>query len=302
MPKNLDWRWPFFTTDIELTNHCEQYCRFCPRAAISRSKGFIDKLLAKKIIRQLAAIKSRITFCGMGNPLLHPHFIEIMDYCREFAGFNFGVTIQAPALSAENRSKILRAAPGFVEISFPTIDPQLFSQLYAGESTENCLNQVEKLLQERSSVRGLCIVAVRTAAEKYSDAEIIDFWQKHDLACRILSCHTRGGNLKRQDMAISIARKQSNCGLFASHSFISCDGKLLACCHDLSGETEIADLNECNIEEAALKKLVMLEANMPFTLCKSCDEPQANRRLPDRPFPESTSARKRFMKAFYKSL
>jgi hypothetical protein len=303
-----DWRWPFFTVDFELTNYCSQNCAFCPRHAITRPKGFINLKLADHIITQLSKINSRVTFCGMGNPLLHQQFVEISGLCRD-KRMNFGLTIQSPALIETNQKKIFEAAPGFIEISFPTIDKNLFLQLYPGENFSKNLDQLKVFLQKRGSARGVTIIAIETDLEKVSCQDTINFWQSLGVNCRIQVCHSRGGNLTdltltKKKSALKIADKADrifNCGLFAAHSFIDWQGKLLACCHDLSGSTEISDLAIDTIEEAGKKKLKLLKSPLPFKICENCDEPAALRPLPERNYPNSASARKRYMKSAFRN-
>lgn len=300
MQKIADWRWSFFTIDLELTNNCGQNCSFCPRTSLTRPKGFMEKELAKKLIDELAANNSRITFCGMGNPLLHPDFLEIADYCRSIDGLSFGVTIQAPALIEKNRKILIEARPGFVEISFPTIDKALFSCIFPGENLDTCLENVMALVEERKSNRGMGIVALETSQDKYSPEDQVKFWTDKDIACRVTHCHSRGGNLKNNELVLAKPFHRKFCGLFATHAFITWEGKLLACCHDLTGETTISDLSKESLLQAGEKKVQMINSEMPFKICQNCDEPAAAREIPERPYPESSGARRRFMKNWAK--
>ncbi|MBU1108145.1 MAG: radical SAM protein, partial [Candidatus Riflebacteria bacterium] len=225
----MDERWPFFTVDIELTNICGQNCRFCPRLRITRPAGFIDPGLFAQIMRQLAQQGSRVTLCGMGNPLLHPHWHEIAAICRE-SGLKYGLTIQAPALDQQNIAKIEELAPFFIEISFPTIDQEHFSRIYPDQDLTSSLNGLQNLITARGSTRGISIISIRTADEPLAPEKTADFWSERKLSFRQHLCHSRGGNL--EEGALTTARTIEKCGLFATHSFITWQGRLLACCHD----------------------------------------------------------------------
>lgn len=301
MPRIADWRWPFFTVDIELTNHCRQNCLFCPREKLTRPAGFIEFEVLQSIVRKLAEIGSRITFCGMGNPLLHPDFSLIAEFCRSINGLSFGYTVQAPALNSANRKLISDARPGFIEISFPTFDPGLFEQIFPGCDFAESLDFVMKLRAENPQMRGLTVIAIKTEQETRSEDEITGFWHSKGFDCRLTLCHSRGGNLTKENLISTRCIAPDNCGLFATHSFVTWQGELLACCHDLTGETKIADLKSSTICAAGQKKLAILNDKMPFEICKICDEPAAFRALPDRDYPESSGARRRFMKKWLKA-
>ncbi|MFZ5950351.1 MAG: radical SAM/SPASM domain-containing protein [Candidatus Rifleibacteriota bacterium] len=296
LPVVTDWRWPFFTVDVELTNICGQNCAFCPRSMLTRPPGFIELEFLKKLLLQLASIKSRVTFCGMGNPLLHPQLKEILLFCRSISGLNFGLTVQAPALGARELDILGETRPGFLEISFPTIDPLLFSQIFPDQKFDDSLENVKQLIKISPPMRGLTIIAVRTAGEKISSQDTLNFWTEKGLTCRITECHSRGGNLPDSGLVTTIGCKKICCGLFAAHSFITWQGRLLSCCHDLSGTTELADLNIQSLEEAGLKKLEILRESMPFSICQNCDEPAAARPMPEGPYPEKPAERKKILR------
>ncbi len=288
---------PFLTVDIELTNHCSQNCAFCPREKITRPFGFIDFDFLNRLLPQLKQIGSRVTFCGMGCPIIHPEFVKIMMACREIKGLNFGVTLQAPVIDRKTRQMLAETRPGFVEISFPTFDAELFAKIFPGQNLQSSLQNVEKLAAVEPKLRGITVVSVITAAEKFTASQIRDFWQRRNIACRITTCHSRGGNLENKQLLCD-HRPQSieNCSLFVRHSFVTWQGHLLACCHDLSGETLIADLNRQTLKEAGEEKTRILNDKMPYRICSNCDEPLARLSLPDLAFPETASARKKFLR------
>ncbi len=296
LPVVTDWRWSFFTTDVELTNICHQNCAFCPRSELTRPPGFIELEFLKKLLLQLAAINSRVTFCGMGTPLLHPQVKEIFQFSRSISGLNFGLTIQAPALGKRELEILAETRPGFIEISFPTIEPLLFSEIFPGQNFKNSLENVNRLLKLNPLLRGITIVSVKTAGEKVSLEETVKFWADRGLKCRITACHSRGGHLKNNSLVSTTGGNKTACGLFAAHSFITWQGLLLACCHDLSGTTEVADLNFQSLEEAGLKKLKFMHESMPFSICRTCDEPSADRPLPEGPYPEKPAERKKILR------
>jgi len=74
----------FASFNLELTNHCNFNCIFCPQIIMQREKGFIDPELAASIITQIkeAGIADEICFHLMGEPLLHPQFDQIAATAR----------------------------------------------------------------------------------------------------------------------------------------------------------------------------------------------------------------------------
>jgi spiro-SPASM protein len=72
---------PFPTyVEVELTNHCESHCTICPRTLTNRPQGFMDLTSAGHLAKSLADWCGEVVvgFSGMGEPLEHPQFIEIL--------------------------------------------------------------------------------------------------------------------------------------------------------------------------------------------------------------------------------
>jgi hypothetical protein len=255
----------------------------------------MDIALWHTLASQLSQTGSRITFCGMGTPLLHPQLEEIAAISSEF-NLRYGLTIQAPALTDENLHRIALLRPAFIEVSFPTLDPAVFSTIFPGEDLQMSITGVRRLIEARNSAREITITAVVTAAEKMTETEIKNYWNTFTLNCRVFKCHSRGGNLKDVEMLNSEPMSRSRCGLFATHSFVTWEGMLLACCHDLTGATAIADLNKTSVIEAGMKKLQIANAALPWEICRNCDEPAADRSIPDRNYPDSAKAKSRYLR------
>lgn len=232
----------------------------------------------------------------MGTPLLHPDFPEIMQFCRDLDGLSFGLTIQAPALDEKARLMLYQARPGFIEISMPTIAAPVFSEIFPGADFETSMEQIMKLAAHQPELRGISISAVKTAIDPSTDEEISNFWNERNLPCRIFKCHSRGGNLGRKDLCLATEADNRFCGLFATHSFITWQGKLLACCHDLTGATQSADLAEQTLAEAGWQKAQILEQGMPYSLCRHCDEAAARRIIPDGEYPLGAGGRRKWRK------
>lgn len=69
---------------LELTNHCNFSCLFCPDAKMTRKRGFMDVDLAYSALDQISDLDlaEKVTFHVMGEPLLHPKFLEILDHAQ----------------------------------------------------------------------------------------------------------------------------------------------------------------------------------------------------------------------------
>lgn len=77
-------RFPFLL-NIELTNICSEKCIWCPHDEMTRPQGFMDLDLFKRIIDECAQHEKlrRLYVHWMGEPLLHPKIIEMLEYAKK---------------------------------------------------------------------------------------------------------------------------------------------------------------------------------------------------------------------------
>lgn len=78
------------SVQIELTNHCNYKCRFCPQsqwrkpefhqAPFDRDKGYMDFDLFCRVVDEAGKIAREINFSFFGEPMMHPEFLRFMDY------------------------------------------------------------------------------------------------------------------------------------------------------------------------------------------------------------------------------
>lgn len=69
--------------DIEPTNHCNLECAFCGREIMKREKGFMDFVLYRRIVDEVAQNNRAIKFSMWGEPFLHPKIYEMFTYAKE---------------------------------------------------------------------------------------------------------------------------------------------------------------------------------------------------------------------------
>ena len=83
---------PISSIQVELTNHCNYKCLFCPQSQwrlpqysevpYERPKGFMDFDLFCKVVDEAGQISNEINFSFFGEPMIHPEFLKFMDYLK----------------------------------------------------------------------------------------------------------------------------------------------------------------------------------------------------------------------------
>jgi len=291
--------WAFVSVDLELTNLCENRCAVCPREALARPKGVMDPQTFVEIARVVGEQKSLVALSGMGDPLLHPH---AFDFCRELRGRGADVSVLVNAGSLArfaDPEKMVLAGPNSLLVSFPSARKEAFRRLCPGVPFEEALaatRTLARLARGRVSVR---VSGLRTRINTDEAGEFTRFWKAEGVRAGMADCHGRGGNLPASDLYVprGCGLPSGRCGLFAFHSFLTWQGDVLACCHDLAGETRLGNLLEEGAEEIRNRKAETLKVGRMFELCGHCDEPLRNCAVPEGPRPTNRKARRRFFRS-----
>jgi Iron-sulfur cluster-binding domain len=178
--------------------------------------------------------------------------------------------------------------PSHLEVSFPSVDPGYFSALCPNTGFQQALDRVVNLRQ--LDVAPLVCIGLETPGSPESSASYRRFWKERGIRSRVFPCHSRGGSLTDRQLLRARRTVSGSCGLLAIHGFIAWNGEVLACCHDLCGETRIGNVMDGEPEEIARSK-GHYAADPPWRLCRSCDEFRKAWPLPDGPCPQDTVKR-----------
>lgn len=87
---------PLWSVQIELTNHCNYRCGFCPQsiyknpayseAPFDRQKGYMEFALFKRAFDQAREFANEVNFSFFGEPTLHPEYNRIFRYMMQNRG------------------------------------------------------------------------------------------------------------------------------------------------------------------------------------------------------------------------
>lgn len=289
------------SVDVELTNVCGNRCAMCPRKAITRTAGMMAESTFAALMRFLEGSRCLVTFSGMGDPLRHSGLVDFVARVRE-AGHETGVVAHPASLKNINNGSgglehMLINAPNSITVSFPSVRRDVFHRLMPDTDFEEAFEQV-LMLREKCSAT-VRVSGILTSLNVNEEEEYRAFWNEYAIPAWVTKCHSRGANLDAGLLPGRGERGLSNgiCSLFRFHSFVSWEGDILACCHDLAGDTRISNvfaLETYRELESLKSSLVMHGSRPPFPLCRKCDEPLRNITLSALPSDGGRRKRKKF--------
>jgi len=72
------------TVTIETTRMCNLKCRMCPLRTLPRGNKFVEPRLVKRVCSELHPYLDKIIFLGLGEPLMHPRFFELLEIANSY--------------------------------------------------------------------------------------------------------------------------------------------------------------------------------------------------------------------------
>src|SRR5882762_5049050 len=82
--KSIQWGYPV-SISFEPTTSCNLRCPECPSGlrSFTRPTGMLKKELFESVINQLAPSLSYLIFYFQGEPYLHPHLLEMVQFASK---------------------------------------------------------------------------------------------------------------------------------------------------------------------------------------------------------------------------
>jgi MoaA/NifB/PqqE/SkfB family radical SAM enzyme len=113
---------------IELTNHCNFSCTFCPDGIMTRKRRFMDVPLVYRLLDEIedkGLTNEPIQLHLMGEPLLHPHIFDIISYMHK-RNLHVRLFSNGALLDKKRRDRIYKADIEELVIGIHTFTPQLY--------------------------------------------------------------------------------------------------------------------------------------------------------------------------------
>ncbi len=103
---------------LEITNCCNLKCDFCP--STRRKAAFMEMTLFRHIVPQLPELAGQVYFHVMGEPLLHPEFPAMVEFCAAH-GLPVAITTNGSQMATPAATALLHPGIRQVNISVHAI-------------------------------------------------------------------------------------------------------------------------------------------------------------------------------------
>ncbi len=258
---------------IEVTTQvgCRVACAYCPQSAFTRSYSSNKRSLTLddfyKAIGKLPR-STRIHFTGFSEPLLHPDFYKMIDFCHKQA-FYTKISTTLVTSHDQNIEALTSGQIDEVTLHLPADDKKMAIRI-----TEIYLNNVKLALR---SFRKQDRVVIFGEKPDSQIAPLLDGFNVYINTPDYESWNSRAGHLQEFDPIDLSKHSRIYCSKKKLHQPVLLpNGDVYLCCMDWSLKHKLGNLLEQNWAEIATsaeyqKVVAGLADSKKETLCWKCD-------------------------------
>jgi MoaA/NifB/PqqE/SkfB family radical SAM enzyme len=290
--------------DIELTSRCNADCSFCPREQ-SHSLGLIDDATFTAALQRAVEYRDALlefgtkhpghfdlpeqtlwlSFCGMGEPLLHPRIVEYVRRAKE-AGLRPIINTNGALLDPGRADELMEAGLSMACINVGEIDDD-YEEVY-GLPFERTRTNVEQFL---AAAGGRCQVVI-VLVDHRNDQEHADrmeqYWAARGATAFLpFPLVNRAGALDVGDQraaqrsyrelaqqALRASGEETHCSVPFLYPFIGYDGNYYLCSSDWRKEVPLGNVFERSLADILDDKVAHVKSQS--SICQDCTHDPSN--------------------------
>ena len=222
---------------LELTNHCNLNCTFCPRRLMEKHQGYMDTGLAKRLLDEMAAhLPVTLVPFFRGESLLHPDWAEILAYAKNVGIGPVQLTSNGVCLNEEAAHELLDLEIDFISFSMDTSESALYEQTRKGGHYEKVVQNIMRFLEmkQRRGVKlpQVQVSSVATELHRPGLVSFVDYWRPLVDRVRVYIEHSQDGHPGSITDPLPSFPRRLPCWKPFTDLVIYWDGQVALCNHD----------------------------------------------------------------------
>lgn len=274
---------------LSLTYVCNAQCPGCPYTISSireqyKDYNFIADDLFYKIADECAEYHSYIRFTGGGEPMLHPHAVEFMEYAKS-KGARIGLITNGSMFNAENARRILAAQVDMVEFSVDACDEKNYSRVRKGLDFNHLLRNVEMMVRLRNELGSSTRIIASAINQEGIDLNAVEaFWKERVDYVQLRKFLTWGfGDTTKSGDPIAYLPKEQKipCPWLFERLNVDSKGKVTLCGYDIPFKYDYGDVTKDSIKDIwhndkfeTIRKLHLSGDRDKIDICRTCTDGQ----------------------------
>ena len=160
---------------IEPTTGCNLHCRTCIRNAWEDTVGQMDQSTFRQLLESLDQLPdlTRIVFTGFGEPLTHPHILEMIRAVRE-RGVSVTLASNGLLLNAEMARELVRLGVDRMVVSVDGVKPETYASVRGAMLSQildniRTLNEAKREFGSLTPALGIEFVVLQSNVAELAD-------------------------------------------------------------------------------------------------------------------------------------
>jgi spiro-SPASM protein len=238
--------------EIEITTDSSLRIEGYPHRNSQGNRGLMSLDQFRKIVNDCRDYDDLcLTFGGCGEPLAHPHLIEMIETAKK-AGF-FGINIETDGLRLHGElAQRLAKSPADVISVFMDADSEEGYRKAKGQAGfDDLIRRIEEFIKISRTAGGPVVVPhlVKTHATMGEMEGFYDRWLRRCGAAVIVGYNDYAGQIENRAVMDMSPPKRSPCGRLGRTMAIHADGRATTCSQDYQGKYAIGNVFEQSVGE-----------------------------------------------------
>jgi len=299
LKRHIHWGFPE-SLSIEPTSFCNLHCPECPAGnnQLKRNRTFLSLDDYRSIIDEHDKYLIYVQLFFQGEPLLHPHFAEMVRYARQ-RKIHVSTSTNAQLLTPALAEKLVTAGLNRIIISIDGTTQEVYEQYRKGGSLNLAINGLENIVKAKKrcgstlpfielqfvvfrsnehQINDVLALGKRLGADKVSikTAQLSPFASGHP-SMPAQDKYSR--YQKREDGTYALKREKTfYCKRVWISAVVNAENQLLPCCFDKSAEFPLGSLSIQRVRTITklqttkkFRERVWFAADKP-EICSNCTE------------------------------
>lgn len=244
---------------VDLCQVCNYECIHCPQSQFKHSSVFsgayLDFELNKKLVDEVKSygkdMTQQIRYAAAGEPLLHPKWLELIEYAVKNSGTMVTLTTNGSLLNDESIDKLLDIGLGLIDFSLDAFNDDTYAEIRRNGNLEVVRNNVLEMLKKKKEKKSKTKIIVSFVEQEKNAAERDEFkkyWEEQGVDFVVLrKCHSAGGFFYKNNGNVNI----QPCVYPWERIQLDANGKLSFCPASWLGKTEL----ECDYKNTTIRDI-----------------------------------------------
>ena len=222
----------------------------------------------------------RLTLAGVGDPLLHPEALEIIDAAHEAGVFAIHVETDLAASPPAQLERMAASPVDVLTVHIPAATQETYEKTMGADGLPAVVQNLRHFLMHRQSLGQATPILVPTFTKCGVNFHEMEAWYDHWLrtvGCAVIAAPSDcAGQIPDVSLADMSPPRRVPCRRLANRLTILSDGSIVACENDVTGRHPLGHVSRSSIAEVWQSHIPTLRAAhaagdfTQISLCGSC--------------------------------